>query len=114
MKRILEIITDNPISESLNALRKQAFTTHDFNDVYQLLSTLQDPFNPRHTKFLKPSDYKINRSEQYHLSQPQESYVWGLPQQNAESCVSDAEWNNALWQGISLDTENNPGAKELF
>ena len=107
MKRILEM-TDNSISDSLNALRKQAFALHDFNDVYQLLSVLQGPFNPRHTKFLKPSDYQINRSEQYHPTQPQDLYLWGISQQNAESCLSDAVLDNALWQGMSLDTENNP------
>ena len=107
-------MTDNSIIESLNALRKQAFTTHDINDVYQLLSVLQGPFNPRHAKFLKPSDYQISRSEQYHATQPEDVSLWGLPQQDVNGCLSDVVWNSAIWQGMSLDPENNSGANEMF
>ena len=112
VKEVLEM-TDNPILGSLAALRKQAFTPHDFNDIYQLLSVLQGPFNPRHTTFLKPSDYQISRSERHYPTQPQDSALWGLPHQNIEGRLSDAAWDDVIWQGISFDTETNPGGKEL-
>ena len=95
-------MTDNSIPDSLGALRKQAFTLHDFNDVHELLSILQGPFNPRLTKFLKLSDYQIGCSEQHHNTHLQFSSLWDLSQSNEESYSSEAVWNMQYGEGSLL------------
>jgi hypothetical protein len=89
-------VTDCSTLDSLEVLRQQAFSVHDFCDVYQLLSIVEGPFNPRRNKFLKRSDYQINRSGQTHSIQPQDSFFWGLPPQDLESFLSETGWSNSI------------------
>jgi hypothetical protein len=103
-------VTDSSNSASLNVLKKQTFGMHNFNDIYQLLSVLQNPFNPRHTKFLNLSDYQIHRPEQHQVT----SSSWTLPGSCQRSCESDVIQNDATWQEMFLEAGDGLGTKELF
>ncbi|KAI5456860.1 fungal-specific transcription factor domain-containing protein [Mariannaea sp. PMI_226] len=93
--------------DSVNVLKKQAFSMQNFNDVYQLLSVLQNPFNPRHIKFLKLSDYQISRPQQPQFKHAQD------PSPGPQPDLSHVR-NDTTWQEMFLAAADSDEATELF